>query len=215
VALESLAQRSLGQETASAASWQKAIRLASPRLDSLSRLAQVAASWHWTNEHAEILEKIIDIAPRERWAVDQLVKEMYAHGDTRGIQTLLTKVQASDPKDARLKNNLANVYLLRNFDLERANLLAKEAYDSAPNDPYFVSTYAYSLLLQNKRDEALKVISRTKSEYLLIPSVAAYYGVVEAQCGNYEIAKDPLKRAEAAKLLPEEKELVRKAIARL
>jgi len=144
-----------------------------------------------------------------------LIKQMYADGNTLGIQQLLANVQRDNPTDARLKNNLANVYLLRNSDLEKANELAKEAYDASPNDPYFVSTYAYSLLLQNKRDDALKVISRTKSEYLLIPAVAAYYGVVEAQCGNYDIAKDPLKRAEAAKLLPEEKELVRRAIARL
>jgi cytochrome c-type biogenesis protein CcmH/NrfG len=215
LALESLAQRSQGQKTAATVAWQKAVRLASTRLDSLSRLSQVAAAWRWVPEHTEILQKITVAFPKERWAVDQLIKQMYADGNTLGIQQLLANVQRDNPTDARLKNNLANVYLLRNSDLEKANELAKEAYDASPNDPYFVSTYAYSLLLQNKRDDALKVISRTKSEYLLIPAVAAYYGVVEAQCGNYDIAKDPLKRAEAAKLLPEEKELVRRAIARL
>jgi tetratricopeptide (TPR) repeat protein len=214
LALESLAQRSLGQSTAATAAWQKAVRLAA-RLDSLSRLAQVTAAWHWMPEHAEVLEKVTTAFPKEKWAVEQLEAQLYAQGDTRGIQTLLTRVQASDPKDARLKNNLANVYLLRNSEVEKANHLAHEAYDAMPNNPFFASTYAYSLLLQNKREEALKVITGVNSKYLRIPSVAAYYGVVEAQCGHHDIAKDPLTCAEAGKLLPEEKELVRLAMARL
>jgi Flp pilus assembly protein TadD len=217
LALESLARHSLGQNTSSTAAWQKAVRLAETehRLDSLSRLAQAAASWHWTSEQIEVLEKITTAFPKEKWAIDQLMTQLYAQGDTRGIQTLLTRVQASDPTDARLKNNLANVSLLRNSEVEKANRLAKEAYDAMPNNPFYASTYAYSLLLQNKRDEALKVLARVKTDYLRIPSVAAYYGVVEAQCGHNDMAKDPLTRADAARLLPEERELVRRAIARL
>jgi tetratricopeptide (TPR) repeat protein len=215
LALESLAQRSLGQNMAAAAAWQKAVRLSERRLDSMCRLAQVAAAWHWMPERTEVLEKITTAYPKEKWAVDQLVAQLYAQGDTRAIQTLLTKVQASDPIDARLKNNLANVFLLRNAEVQKANRLAREAYDAAPNDPFFASTYAYSLLLQNRRDEALKVFAGVKTNYLRIPTVAAYYGVVEAQCGHGDIAKDPLARAEAAALLPEEKELVRQAKARL
>jgi tetratricopeptide (TPR) repeat protein len=215
LALESLALRSTGQNTAATVAWQKALRQSERRLDSLSRLAQVAATWQWTKEHTEVLEKITTAFPKEKWAVDQLVTQLYAQGDTRGIQTLLTRVQASDPSDARLKNNLANVFLLRNSEIEKANRMAKEAYDAEPADPFFASTYAYSLLLQNRQDEAVKVFAHLKPEYLKIPTVAAYYGVIEAQCGNSGIAKDPLTRAAAATLLPEEKELIRLAKARL
>jgi predicted Zn-dependent protease len=215
LALESLAQRSLGQSTAATAAWQKALRQSEHHLDNMCRLAQVAAGWHWMPERAEVLEKITTAYPKEKWALDQLVALLYAQGDTRAIQSLLTRVQASDPIDARLKNNLANVFLLRNSEVQKANHLAKEAYDAAPNDPFFASTYAYSLLLQNKKDEALKVFAGVKTNYLRIPSVAAYYGVVEAQCGHSDIAREPLARAEAAALLPEEKELVRRARARL
>jgi Flp pilus assembly protein TadD len=215
LATESLAQRSLGQSTAATAAWQKAMRLAGPRLDKLARLAQVTASWRWMPQHTEVLEKITTEFPKEQWAVDQLVAQLYAQGDTGEIQTLLSRVQPSNPNNPRLKNNLANVCLLRNSEVQKANQMAKEAYDAAPNDPFFVSTYAYSLLLQNKREEALKVIGHTKAEYLRIPSVAAYFGVVEAKCGHNDIARDPLKLAETAKLLPEEKEMVRRAIAQL
>ena len=51
--------------------------------------------------------------------------------------------------------------------------------------------------------------------YLQIPSVAAYYGVVQAQSGHKDVARAPLERAAAAKLLPEENEMVRLARASL
>jgi len=143
LALESLARRSLGKDTAATAALQKALRRSAHRLDSLSRLAQVTSAWRWIPEHSEVLEKITADFPKETWAADQLVAQLYAQGDTRGIQTLLTKIQASDPSNARLKNNLANVFLLRNAELPKAYHLAKEAYDSAPGDPFFASTYAY------------------------------------------------------------------------
>ncbi len=215
LALESLAQRGLSEETASTAAWQKAVRQSTHRLDSLSRLAQVTTAWHWTPEHNEILERITEVFPKETWAADQLVAQLYAQGNTLGIETLLTRIQASDPTDPRLKNNLANVFLLRNTEAQKAYRLAKEAYDTAPENPFFASTYAYSLLLQNKGEEADKVFTHVKAEYLQIPSVAAYYGVVEEQCGHHDIAKGSLARADSGKLLPEEKELVRLAESRL
>ncbi len=215
LALESLAQRSLGKDTSATAAWQKAVRNSADRLDRLSRLAQVTAAWRWAPEHTEILEKITTAFPKETWATDQLVAQLYAQGDTRGIQTLLARVHASDPTDARLKNNLANVLLLRNSEVQTAYRLAHEAYEAAPEDPFFASTYAYSLLLQNKQDDAVKAFSHIKPDYLQIPTVAAYYGVVQAKCGHNDIALGSLKRAGTGKLLPEEKEMVRMAIARL
>ena len=106
---------------------------------------------------------------------------------------------------------MANLYLLRKSDLEKACRLASEAYHTAPTDPFFTSTYAYSLLMQKKSDEALKVLADLKPEYLKIPSVAAYYGVVQSQSGHKELAKQPLELAQTAKLLPEEMEMVRLA----
>ncbi|MGO8697765.1 MAG: hypothetical protein ACLQVY_08620 [Limisphaerales bacterium] len=215
LALESLADRSLGEKTAAQAAWQKAVRHVPHRLDSMTYLAKATAAWRWEPEHTEILKKIAEAFPKETWAVDQLVSQLYAQGDTAAIQALLTKVQVLNPTDPRLKNNLANIYLLRNSELEKADRLAKEAYDASPNNPFFASTYAYSLLLQNKNEEAAKAFAGVKSELLRIPSVAAYYGVVQAQCGHRDVAKNSLARAETSKLLPEEKELIRRTKARL
>ena len=210
LSLQARAQRSLGQNSSAATLWQKALSLSARRLDRMSRLAQVTAAWHWTKEHTEILRQITTVFPKERWAADQLVSQLYADGDTRGLQELLLNTLASNPSDAHLKNNLANVILLRKSQLdkgqlEKAHRLAQEAYETSPNDPFFASTYAYSLLIQDKPEEARKILAGLKTEYLQIPSIAAYYGVVEACSGHKDLAKEPLARAAAARLLPEEK----------
>jgi predicted Zn-dependent protease len=207
-ALEALAQRSLANEFAWQSAWRSAVRLSNHRLDHLSRLAQVTAGWGWKTENMEVLREVNSEFPKEKWAANSLMAELYIDGNTHELLQLLTKLYADDPTDARIKNNLANLYLLRKSDLEKACRLAHEAYDTTPNDPFVTSTYAYSLLLQKKPSEALKVLADLKPEYLKIPSIAAYYGVVQAQSGHKDLAKESLQRAETAKLLPEEKELV-------
>jgi tetratricopeptide (TPR) repeat protein len=215
LALESLAHRSLGKDYASQAAWRNALRQSAHRLDRLSRLAQVTAGWGWPAENTEVLREITSEFPKEKWAANSLMADLYAAGNTRELMEFVTKMNAADPADVRIKNNLANLYLLRKSDLDKAYRLAREAYDASPTDPFFTSTYAYSLLLQKKSDEALKIFSDLKPEYLQIPSIAAYYGVVQAQSGHKDLAKEPLHRAETAKLLPEEKDLVRLAESRL
>ena len=78
-----------------------------------------------------------------------------------------------------------------------------------------ISTYSYPLFLQNRKDEALTVVSSVSREQLEIPSVAAYFGIIQANFGHKDAARGPLRRAEAAALLPEEKEIVRQALAKL
>jgi tetratricopeptide (TPR) repeat protein len=215
LALEALAQRSLGHDAISQESWQHALHLAAVQPDNLARLAQVTGIWGWTPEKIAVLQEAIDRFPKEKWAADQLTAQLYADGDTRGLEELLSRIQPANPDNVRLQNNLANVLLLRKSDLDKAYRLAREAYATSPDDPFIISTYAYSLLLQSKPDEALKVIGGLKPEFLRIPSVAAYYGVIQAQTGHKDLAREPLARAQKGNLLPEEKEMIQSAIARL
>jgi predicted Zn-dependent protease len=214
-ALESLAQRSLGQRPAATSAWQKARRLSKQRLDRLARLAQLTAGWQWAEETTQVLQEITEYFPREKWAADQLMARFYANGDTAKIADLLGKLYTAHPADAAIKNNLANVLLLRKSDLEKACRLTKEAYQTATNNPFFASIYAYSLVLQKKPQEALEVLSNVNTNSIQLPSIAAYYGVVQAYSGHKEAAKEPLARAAAARLLPEEKEMIQQAQSNL
>src|SRR5882724_780233 len=215
LALQSLAERSLDQKAAAEVSWRKSLRMSAHRLDRLSRLAEIAGVWGWPLEKSEALTEIIDEYPTENWAIDQLAGQLYASGKTLEMENLFSKIYSKDPSNIRLKNNLANLYLLRKTELEKAYGMAKEAYASSTNNPFFASTYAYSLLLQDKKDEALKIVNGMKAEYLQIPSVALYYGVVQAQAGHKEMSREALKRAQTGQLLPEEKAIVQLAEARM
>ena len=214
-ALKSLAQRSLNNTLDSENCWHKAVRLSENRLSSLSQLEHATGVWGWKPERIEVLNKIIDQFPDEKSAMDQLMAQLYLDGNTPGLVALLSKIQSANSSDAHLKNNLANVLLLERSELDKAHRLAKEAYEAAPDDPFIISTYAYSLLLQGKQNEALKLLSNIKPEFLKIPSIAAYYGVIQAQMGHKTVAKAYLSFAETGKLLPEEREMIRLAYAQL
>ena len=215
LAVESLAQRSLNHDDASQTDWHKTLRLTAHHLDRLTRLADVTRTWGWAPEQTEVLLQITDEFPDEKWAVSQLMAQYYADGKTGELQRLLLKSHTANPDDTRIENNLANILLLRKSELDQANLMAKQVYEASPSDPFFISTYAYSLFLQKKPDEALKVLNNLKPEYLKIPSIAAYYGVIQAGSGHQALAREPIALADSAKLLPEEKEMVRLAKARL
>jgi predicted Zn-dependent protease len=215
LALQSLARSELKEDIASKAAWQKASRLSQRRLDRLSHLARLSAAWGWKSERDEVLREITADFPKEKWATSLLESSYYQEGNTRALADLLTKSYSADPTDARLKNDLANISLLRRSDLEKAYRMAQEAYKSAPDNPFFASTYAYSLLMQNRPEEAARIIGEVKTNYLQIPSVAAYYGVVQARSGHKDLALAPLKLAGKAPLLPEEKEMVRTALSQL
>lgn len=215
LALESRAENALGEAAISRAAWDKAVRLSSQRLDRLTRLSQLSANWGWSAEHLSVLRKIAADFPDALWAKDRLMAELYNSGNTRELEQFLSANFESNPSNASVKNNFASICLLRKSGLETAYRLAQEAYDSEPGNPYFMSTYAYSLLLQKRADAAEKIASGIKPEYLKIPSIAAYYGAVEAEAGHKEAAREALKRAESAPLLPEEREIVRLAESRL
>src|SRR4029077_18257750 len=138
----------------------------------LSRLVQVTRVWDWKPEKIEVLKEITKEFPKEKWAVEQLVTELYAAGNTLTLGDLFSKPSEIDPADIRVKNCLANVFLLRKTQLEKAHRLANEAYATAPDNPFFTSTYAYSLLLQDKKEEAVQVVSQVRAEDLKIPAVA-------------------------------------------
>jgi hypothetical protein len=214
-AVTTLAHRSLGQQAVAESDWRKTLRLAAHQRGSLTRLAEVAETWGWKPEKTEVLREITDEFPDDQPAAGELIAQLYAEGNTSGLQKLLERIHTADPANARIENNLACILLLRNAEVDQAGLMAKEAYETATNNPFYISTYAYALSLQKKNAEALNLLANLKPEHLKIPAVAAYYGAVQASAGHKELARESLARAETGKLLPEEKEMIRRAQARL
>jgi predicted Zn-dependent protease len=211
LAVESLAQRSLGHEEDAQSLWRQVSRESARNLDTLYQLIQLTSAWGWEAERKAMLFETVKTFPQENWAVQALLATLHDTGETQELENLLSKLSSANPGNVELKGSLARVRLLRKSDLSGACKLAKEAYDKAPDNPLMISTYAYALLLQGQRNEAVIMLDNLKPQALEIPWVATCYGVIEAQSGHKEIARSLLERAQAAKLLPEEMELVRQA----
>lgn len=110
-----------------------------------------------------------------------------------------------------LKDSLAATGLLLNAPQVKPFDLAREVYEKAPTNAAYVSTYAYSLYVQEKREEALQVIEKLPPADLEKPSIAAYYGVFLQAAGQSDKARKYLDLTSKATLLPEERALVEKA----
>jgi tetratricopeptide (TPR) repeat protein len=214
--------RALREQNLSATSdteWELAVKLASndksvkARVDkpNLVLLLGMAAQWGWQGKGEEILWSIVGKYPSEQWANNSLVQLLFTSGRTRPLMMLYTQQLNWKPTDLSVKNNLAMCALLLEAQELKPNDLAREVFEKEPDNPSNVSTYAFSLHLQKKDAEALKVIEKLKPDELKSPSIAGYYGLILAATGNPAKAKAYLNLVGNSNLLPEERKLFDKA----
>ena len=201
------ASRKLELLTASKAEWAKALLASEGRLDRLQALQRVLVNWNWVPELEDVLWMVVNRYPDEKSAVQGLSNLLYVQGKTRSLLTLYAQEFRLSPDNLAIKNNLASVALLLDAVEHQPHKLAREVYEAQKENPIYVATYAYSLHLQGKTDEALQLMSQLKPEYLENETLAGYYGLVLAESGDKEQAKKYMEIAAKARLLPEEKEL--------
>ena len=214
-AFQSLALR--GQELMSSSDmeWQLALTAASNRKETLVMLFQLCKAWNWAARAEDLLWILIRNHPAEKWATVALARNLLAEGRTRSLMTLYSQEASANPTDLSAKNNLALTALLLSAWELRPHDLAREVYGKAPADPAFASTYAFSLHLQKKNDDALKVFEKLTTQQLEDPAIACYYGVVLQATGNGEKAKKYLDLAVKGRLLPEERKLLEETGAKI
>jgi len=191
--------------------WESALKGANGQKANLEMLLRLAAQWKWQSEGEDLLWTIVNQYPDENWAVQTLSQTLYAEGQTRSLMKLYSQELKRSPESLAIKNNLAMTALLLEAYELKPHDLAREVYQSAPTNASYASTYAYSLLLQKKIAEALKVVEKLKPQELAQPSVAGYYALILKANGNAAKAKNYLELASKARLLPEERKLFDKA----
>jgi len=198
-----------GQELAdsSKAEWELALQAANGQKAGLIMLLRLAAQWNWQSEGEDILWTIVNRYPGEHWAVQGLSQALYAGGRTRSLMQLFGQEAKRIPSDLSAKNNLAMTALLLDAQELKPYDLAREVYQKSPTNAFYVSTYAFSLYLQGKNAEALKVIKTLTLQELRDPSWAGYYGLILKATGDRAEARAYLDLSSKARLLPEEKKL--------
>lgn len=191
--------------------WALAEKQASVQPALLSLLTRATSEWRWEKEWRELLWNLTKYPETQFEALQNLYQKYSNDGDTAGLYRVLIRLVELVPDDERIQNNFAQVCLLLNADVERARKLAEHLYRKERTNPAYASTYAYALYLKGDTKGALKIIGALNETQLREPSIAAYYGVLLAAGGNAQDAPEYLKLGASAKLLPEEKALIKKA----
>jgi len=191
--------------------WVAAQKEASTQPQSLLMLARTVALWGWENETAELLWILAKNDDTRVEALQTLYQHYAEKRDTAGLYRTLVKLVETLPNDLVLQNKLAQVSLLLGADVERARKIAAELANKDPSNASFLLTYAFSLYTKGDIKGALQVMDKLTPDQLRDASLAAYYGVVLAAAGEKEKAREYLRRASEAKLLPEEKALIAKS----
>ena len=204
-----------GQDLAASSKgeWEQALKLATASKQSLTILLRQAAQWGWLSETEDLLWTIVNRYPNEKWAVDALTQALYAGARTRSLMSLFSLELKNDPSNLIAKNDLATTALLLEAKELNPHELAREVYSKAPTNAEFASTYAFSLFIQKKNAEALKIIEQISPRARERPSIAGYYGLILKAAGNPAKAKTYLNISLKAHLLPEERQLFEKAKA--
>ena len=179
----------------------------------LAMLLQLAAQWKWQSDAEALLWTIVNNFPNERSAAQALARALFIGGQTRPLMMFYSQELKRSPSDLGIKNNLAMTALLLDAQELKPHDLAREAYQKAPTNSAYVSTYAFSLHLQKKDAEAMKVMQQLPTKALEDPSIAGYYGLILKATGNPGKAKVYLEWASKAPMLPEEKKLFDRAKA--
>jgi hypothetical protein len=179
----------------------------------LVELLTATRLWNWPQEQEDVLWAIANRFPKDQLAVQALTSRLYSTGKTRPLLTLFSLQLQNNRTNLAVMNNLALTAILLEAWEKKPHELARVVYQQGSTNSSFVSTYAYSLLVQRKAGEALKIIEQLSPQQLEDPAIAGYYGLILQANGQREKAKKYFDLGMKAKLLPEEQKLFDRARA--
>jgi len=208
LAFDSRALRGQGLTEAGNREWSLALQAANNQEASLVMLLRLAGEWNWLSEREVILQTIVAGHPSEEWAFQDLASALFASGQTRSLMQLYNLQATRTPSNLAAKNNVAIMALLLNEQELKPHQIALDLYRESPTNSSFATTYAFSLYLQGKKTEALRVLDSLKPQQLETVSVAACYGILLEATGNRAKAKKYLDLASKVQMLPEERKLI-------
>lgn len=201
------AARQLDREDAFVRDWRAATIAALEFTPMARALYRQARDWGWERAADEFLETIFARYPRADWARNDLVVRLLARRDTAGLSRYYQRLHELSPSDSEVVNNLAYLLLLRQTDLSQAYTLARQAHLDEPENPYYRTTYAFSLFRQDRPDEAWEQFQEMAPEMRLGASRAHLYAAIALARNEVQVAQDALAAVNADQLLPEERML--------
>ena len=194
--------------------WGAALTEAGSRYGALTALLRLAEQWNLTDKREDLLERIVEKFPQERWAQQALAQSYFTAGKTAELYKLYLRLFTLFPKDESFKNNLAATALLLKTNLEQAGQWAAEVHARTPDNPDRASTYAYALHLEGRDQDGLAVLQKLTPKQLELPSVTLYCGLLLAAAHDTNATMYLQIAGTQSHLLPEEKQLLAEALAK-
>lgn len=188
--------------------WKQALRGESVRPGELYLAANLFWSWGWKTEAEDLWWTIAAQTTNPEMALRTLDQIFRAEKNTGKLWWVSQRAHQTNPRDKVSQNNYAMLSLLLNLDLKNAHTLAESLYRGQPENPAFLSTYAFSLYRRGQTKEALRLFSTLDPKLLEDPAYAFYYALFLKAEGKESESVRYAKLAEKANLLPEEKALM-------
>ncbi len=195
--------------------WRSADKLSEGVRERELILARFATKWQLASQAEELWALVEENPTMRREALDNLRQLYRAKDETTKLYAVLQRLHESSPNEAPITADLARLGLNLGENIESSHLLAKEAYDRAPNEVNCAVTFAFSLHRLDRNAEALAIIKSLPPERLHDAHAAVYGALVLVDENELEGAKDYITAAENGKLYPEEKKLLEEAKAKL
>ena len=207
----------LGEQTASANNWQRALEAAQGDARKLITLAQYAEQ----NKETEIAEVAYNnaaaITPRLRLAWDGRLRLAQASRDTKRIHAVLANMLVLWPDDLAIQNDEAYTRLLlcppaapeTKSQAATIEKLAEKLIQREPQSLPHRTLLALALLRQERAEDALRVYSQLQIKQDAVSgSALAVHAAILAATANLENAKTEAAQLKRDQLLPEEQALV-------
>jgi cellulose synthase operon protein C len=170
-----------------------------------------AEQWKWVHERYDVVWKLFSLNPANLPVRQALLIWEKQQGNTANLNKLFARVIDIEPRDQMARNNFAYTSLLLDANLSRAALIAAEHYAARPDDPFIVTTYAFSLFKQGKAAEALAKLETLSAAELSEPDRMLHRAVFLARVGEISRATEIMKGIDQRRLLPEERRLIENA----
>ncbi len=193
--------------------WAKAIALIKDDATRLEALAVLADRWRLPKAAEATRWAIVDSGNGEENALLALHRYYLSKDDTLGQYRVAQRLYKLKPDDLAAQNNVIYLGLLLGVADTDLHALADQLHVRSPRNPIHMSTYAFSLYRRGKTQDAVDVLAQLEPSVLRKPAMAALNGILLAKAGDTVRAREFLKLAENAKLLPEEEKLVTEARA--
>lgn len=207
--LMALASRIQGNEMEFRGYWEKSLAAMGNNKEYLKNTFGQTIKWGWSKEAITVLEKLFQMDATDTEIYSLLMNYYIKTGQTQRLIELLSKRLEIVPDDNTSKNNLALLSLLLESNVSSAFSFAQANFQEEPNNPHYLTTWAFALAAQGRTEEALDLLGKLPEEEAKKPDRIIYLASIYMDSGQAHAAAKLLSEVTPTLQVPEEEALMK------